>query len=199
MPEPGGTDVGWAADRASHNFEPSSNWSRVVLPNPLHPAIVHFPVVLAFLLPLFVAGALWVIRRGGAARRAWLLPVAGAAGLALSAWAAVQTGEPQAERVERVVAEQPMESHEEMAELFLSASAGVAVVALIGLAGGLTGKAARVLTGVGSLALVVLGARVGHSGGQLVYRYGAASAYTADASIGDRPVAERRAAERHER
>jgi hypothetical protein len=149
-----------------------------VLPNPLHPAVVHFPVVLAFLLPLFVAGAVWAIRRGASVRRAWLVPVAGATALALSAWAAVQTGGAQGERVERVVSEQVIDSHEEMAEAFLAASAGVAVVALAGLVGGLAGRAARVLTGIGALVLVGLGARVGHSGGQLVYRYGAASAYT---------------------
>jgi len=149
-----------------------------MLPNPLHPAIVHFPVVLAFLLPLFVGGALWAIRRGANARRTWLLPLAGAAALALSAWVAVETGEGQGERVERVVSEQAIDSHEEMAEAFLAGSAGVAVVALLGLVGGMPGRAARMVTGIGSLALVALVARVGHSGGLLVYRYGAASAYT---------------------
>ena len=69
-----------------------------MLLDPLHPAVVHFPVVLAFLLPLFAAGALWAIRRGAAPRRAWLLPIAGAAALALSAWVAVETGEAQTER-----------------------------------------------------------------------------------------------------
>lgn len=39
----------------------------IMLPNPLHPSIVHFPVVLAFLLPLFAAGALWAIRLGATA------------------------------------------------------------------------------------------------------------------------------------
>lgn len=149
-----------------------------MLPDPLHPAVVHFPVVLAFLLPLFVAGAIWAIRRGANARRAWMLPLVGAVGLALSAWAAVQTGQAQSERVERVVTERVIESHEEMAEAFLATSAAVAVLALAGLIGGRAGRAARVLTGVGALALVALVARVGHSGGQLVYRHGAASAYT---------------------
>jgi uncharacterized membrane protein len=152
-----------------------------VLPHPLHPAVVHFPVVLAFLLPVFVGGALWAIRRGANARRAWMVPVAGAIALALSTWAAVQTGGTQADRVERVVSEQAVETHEEMAEAFLVASAAVVGVALLGLVGGLPGRTARVLTGVGALALVGLGARVGHSGGELVYRYGAASAYTSGA------------------
>ena len=149
-----------------------------MLPNPLHPAVVHFPVVLAFLLPLFVGGALWAIRRGANARRAWLVPLAVAVALSLSAWAAVQTGGAQGERVERVVSEQAIKSHEEMAEAFLAVSAALAVVAFAGMVGGMAGKTARIVTGVGSLAVVGFVAVVGHSGGQLVYRYGAASAYT---------------------
>jgi uncharacterized membrane protein len=158
------------------------NRSHIMLPNPLHPAVVHFPVVLAFLLPLFVGGAYWAIRRGANTRRAWFLPVACAAALTLSGWVAVQTGSSQSDRVERVVSEQLVDSHEEMAEAFLAASAGVAVVALAGLAGGMVGKTARLLTGIGSLLLIGLAARVGHSGGQLVYRYGAANAYTSQAT-----------------
>lgn len=149
-----------------------------MLPNPLHPAVVHFPVVLAFLLPLFAAGALWAIRRGANARRAWMLPLAGAIALTSSAWVAVETGGAQGERVEHIVSEQAIESHEEMAEAFLAASAGIAAVALAGLIGGMPGRAARLVTGAGALALVGMAARVGHSGGLLVYRYGAASAYT---------------------
>ena len=148
-----------------------------MLPNPLHPAIVHFPVVLAFLLPLFTIGALWAIRRGARPRRAWSIPLAGAFALAASAWLAVETGEAQDERVERVVAEQPLSAHEEMAEAFLTGSAIVTLVAVAGLVGGRIGRAARVVTAAGAVALVVGAALVGHSGGQLVYRYGAASAY----------------------
>lgn len=164
-----------------------------MLPNPLHPAVVHFPVVLAFLLPLFVAGALWAIRRGANARCAWVLPLAAAVALAVSAWASVQTGSAQEERVERAVSEQALETHEEMAEAFLAASAGVAVLALAGFVGGMAGRVARVVTGIGALVLIGLVARVGHSGGQLVYRYGAASAYTSQSdATGNAPNTESR-------
>lgn len=148
-----------------------------MLPNPLHPAIVHFPLVLAFLLPLFAAGAVWAIRRGARPRRAWSIPIAASIVLAATAWAAVETGEAQDERVERVVAEKPLSAHEEMAETFLTASAGVALLATIGLVGGAIGGLARIATTMASLALVLGAIRVGHSGGQLVYRYGAANAY----------------------
>jgi uncharacterized membrane protein len=157
-----------------------------MLPNPLHPAVVHFPVVLAFLLPLFVAGGFWALRRGVAPRRAWLLPTIVAGAIAVSAWVSVETGEAEDERVERVVSENAIEAHEELAETFLATSAVITVIAAAGLLGGITGRIARFSTLAGSLALIVVVARVGHTGGQLVYRYGAASAYTgAGASAGD--------------
>ena len=149
-----------------------------MIPDPLHPAVVHFPLVLAFLFPLFVGGAFWSMRRGTHARRAWALPTIVAAALAGSAWVAVETGEAQGDRVERVVGERPMDAHEELAETFLTVAAIVAAVAAAGLATGIVGRAARALTIVGSLALVGVVIPVGHTGGQLVYRHGAASAYT---------------------
>ena len=72
-----------------------------------------------------------------------------------------------------------------MAETFLTASIGLAVVAAAGLIGGIAGRAARIVTAAGSVALVIGAAKVGHSGGELVYRYGAANAYTQGRTIGD--------------
>lgn len=149
-----------------------------MLPNPLHPAVVHFPVVLAFLLPIFAAGALWMIRRGAQPRRAWAIPLALAGALMVSAWVSAQTGEAQEERVERVVADEPLDAHEEAAEAFILASAAVLALMTAGLAPGIAGKSARVIGTVGALALVGGAAWVGHSGGQLVYQHGAATAYT---------------------
>ena len=148
-----------------------------MLPNPLHPAVVHFPIVLAFLLPLFAIGALVAIRRGARPLRAWSLPLAVGAALTLSSWVAVQTGETQDERVERVVGDAPLETHEEAAELFLTLSGVLLLVTATGLVRGVVGRAGRVVATVGAVALVVAAAQVGHSGGELVYRHGAASAY----------------------
>ena len=162
-----------------------------MLPDPLHPAIVHFPVVLAVLLPLFAAAALWAIRHGARPRRAWLVPLGMSIALALSAWGAVQTGEAQDERVERVVAEAPLSTHEEAAETFFAASGIMVIVAAAGLAPGLAGRLLRVATVLGALALVAGAVRVGHSGGQLVYKYGAAQAYASPAGA-EQPAIERR-------
>jgi uncharacterized membrane protein len=145
---------------------------------PLHPLVVHFPIVLAVLLPISALWALWAVRKGTTVRRVWAVPVAIAISLAVSALVAVKTGEAQDERVERVVAEQPLESHEEAAETFLILSSGLALLVAAGLLNGRVGKVARTLGSVGAVGLVAVAAYVGHSGGKLVYQYGAASAYT---------------------
>ncbi len=152
-----------------------------MLPDPLHPAIVHFPVVLAFLLPISALVALWTIRRGAPPKRAWAIPLAVSAALALSSWVAVETGEAQEEMVERVVPDQALDRHEDAAELFLTLSGVLVLVAGAGLIPGALGRSARVIGTAGAFGLVTAAASVGHSGGELVYRYGAASAYTSGA------------------
>lgn len=145
---------------------------------PLHPLVVHFPIVLAVLLPISAIAALWAVRKGATPRKAWAVPVAFAAALTLSSWVAVQTGEAQEDRVERVVARGALHGHEEAAERFLVLSGVLVVVAAVGLAGGTVGRAARLVSTAGAIGLIAAGAQVGHSGGELVYRHGAASAYT---------------------
>lgn len=155
-----------------------------MIPNPLHPAVVHFPIVFVFMLPLFAVGALWAIRRGTPPRRAWLVVVAAAGLLSASAWLAVQTGGAQEERVEAVVAERPLKSHEEAGERFLVFSViGLAVVGT-GLFNGSLGRAGRWAGVAAAGALLLAGWQVGHSGGELAYRHGAAAAYHQGATAG---------------
>jgi uncharacterized membrane protein len=156
-----------------------------MLPDPLHPAVVHFPIVLMILLPVIAAGALWAIRRGSSPRLAWGLPFAFAAALTLSAWVAVETGESEEKKVEDAVAEAPRHAHEESAEQFLILSGVLLLVTGVGLFRGRLGGAARLAATAGALGLVAVGARVGHTGGKLVYQYGAASAYVQAGAVGD--------------
>ena len=148
-----------------------------MLPDPLHPAVVHFPIVFTFLLPLAAGFAIWRIRRGAQVLRAWSLTVALAAALSASAWVAVETGERDEEGAERIVGDAPMHSHEEAAERFLLLSGGLLVIAGAGLLRGPVGTATRMAAAVGALGLVAAGVQVGHSGGELVYRHGAAAAH----------------------
>jgi uncharacterized membrane protein len=152
-----------------------------MIPNPLHAAVVHFPIVLMVLMPIVALVALWIIRRGAVPRKAWVVPVATAAALTLSSWVAVETGEREEEKVEAVVAQSALHGHEEAAERFLLLSGVLLVLTAAGLLGGRAGGIARAGAAVGAFGLVAVGAQVGHSGGELVYRDGAASAYTSEA------------------
>lgn len=149
-----------------------------LIPSPLHPAVVHLPIALTLLVPIFAIGALVAIRRGAKVLRAWSIAAAMLGALSLSAWVALETGQDQEETVEAVVPEQAFETHEEAAEAFLAFSLVVLGIAGVGLVGGRAGTVARYAATAGTLALVVVGYNVGHSGGKLVYTYGAASAYT---------------------
>ena len=74
--------------------------------------------------------------------------------------------------------ETALETHEEAADGFLVFSVVLLGVGSFGLMNGRVANVARLLTTAGTLAMVVAGYNVGHSGGALVYVHGAASAYT---------------------
>ena len=145
---------------------------------PNHPMIVHFPIVLAILLPLFAVGALWVMRSKETNRQVWALPLAISILLFGSAFAATRTGAAEEERVEDVVPARVLHGHEEAAERFLVLAGIVTVVAAVGLARGITGSAARLVATGGSLVVVLAGYQVGHAGGELVYVHNAGAAYS---------------------
>ncbi|MDH3197635.1 MAG: hypothetical protein OEO21_05285 [Candidatus Krumholzibacteria bacterium] len=148
-----------------------------MIPNPLHPAVVHFPIVLATFLPLIALIVLGPMRGNRAKPRAWGVVVSLCAFLAVSAWVAVWTGSKQADRVEQVVAEQHVEAHEEAAEYFAVGSLVVLALSALGLVAGGWGMVGRSLTLLLSVVLLAMVVRVGDLGGKLVYQHGAAQVY----------------------
>jgi len=154
-----------------------------MLPEPLHPAVVHFPIVFVVLLPLVAVAALILVRRGGAVRPTWAWVVALAIALPASAWVSIETGEEQEEIVEDFVGEAPIHEHEEAADLFLFLALGGLAVIAAGLAPGHTGRFARYAGTAYTFGLLAAGINVGHTGGELVYEHGAAQAYVASSSI----------------
>jgi uncharacterized membrane protein len=178
-------DVPESIRRASQTAREEDN---VMFPDPLHPALVHFPIVFAVLMPVVAIAVLWAIRRGIIQERAWRFVIALAAGLVLASWIAVQTGEQQEERVEEVVAESALASHEEAAELFLLLTWATLAAAAVGVATGVIGSSARIVSVVLALVVLVAGWRVGNSGGELVYRHDAAQAYAPDGSSRGAPA-----------
>lgn len=148
-----------------------------MLPDPLHPALVHFPIVLALLAPFCALGILAAIGMGRASVRAWIGVLALQTLVATTGWLAAEAGEEEEERVERIVDEDFIEEHEEAAEWFLWIAGAIVPIAAIGLLDGRIAAGARALTVVGGLVAAVAVARVGHTGGALVYDHGAALAY----------------------
>lgn len=146
----------------------------IPIPSPLHPAIVHFPIVL-ILLGTLVAVAAVVIKR-------WHLPVLSAGLLtfgALGAIAATWTGGEDAEMVEETSpqTENVLEQHEEWGERTRNVAIVAAVLGLGAVAG--AAKFPKVTRGLSTAAaLVAIGAsycvaETGHYGGELVYKHGA--------------------------
>ena len=97
----------------------------------------------------------------------------------------MNTGEAEEERVEEIVPERYIESHEEAAEAFVWASAIVLVLMLLPLVlpQGRLRTAAAVGACLGTLLVFGLGYRTGEAGGRLVYEHGAAQAYVADLQV----------------
>ena len=150
-----------------------------------HPKLVHVPMALGVLMPLIATGLLVSWWRKWLPARGWVLAIALQAALVGSGVVALQTGEAEEDRVERVVSENFIEEHEEAAEAFVWASGGVLVVMLLALAlsrrrVGLTVAVAATL---GTLVVFGLGYRTGQAGGALVYQHGAAQAFV-NAGVG---------------
>ena len=153
-----------------------------VIPTPLHPALVHLPLGLAFILPALTLGFAWAAWKNPLKRRSWILIVALQAVLLGAGFVAMNTGEREGKRIERAVPKAAIDRHEEMAEQFLWATGITLVVA----AGALVFRrpgAVRTLTGaavLGTLLVAAAALRVGHAGGQLVYVHNAAAAYASE-------------------
>jgi len=149
----------------------------IVMPEPLHPAMVHFPVAFAALAPFAALAALVAIRAGWLPARAWIAIVALQALLAGSAWLAIETGEEQEDRVEQVVPKRFIHEHEEAGERFLALAVVAFVVSATGLLRGSGGNVGRAATTAAAAIALAAAVAVGRSGGELVYRHGAADAY----------------------
>ena len=130
-----------------------------IIPNPLHPAVVHFPIVLIVLgAAVSILAVFW--RRGYVPTFAATLLALGA----LGAWAAIETGESDGGLIENAAAQVAplLDAHEDWAKRTLTAAVIAAVIA----AGAV---AAALAAGVASWTVY----ETGHRGGALVYQHGA--------------------------
>lgn len=142
-------------------------------PNPLHPAIVHFPIVLIIVGTVAAIVTLCFPRAAFAWFSAVFLALA-AAGAVAATWSGDEDGE-KAEHA-GAAAKQVFEEHEEWGErarnaaILAALAAGVAAVSLRRLPVFSRGVAA--LTGAVALGATWCVIEAGHYGGQLVYQHG---------------------------
>lgn len=156
---------------------------------PLHPMVVHLPLALAVLMPLIAGFVFLGLRRGWLSGSAWVLVVGLQVLMTASTYVAMELGEKEEKRVEKVTGKSSLDRHEEYAEMLAAltvATTAIAVVVLL-----VRASAQPPLMGV-ALVLMLgqlgLGLRVGHSGGELVYVHQAASAYAPTAPRGLLPT-----------
>lgn len=143
---------------------------------PLHPVAVHFPIVLGIALPVVALLFWWAIKKEYLQQKAWVLVVFLALTYGVSSLVAVELGETDEDKVEKVVSEKVIEEHEEAGEMIPWIATGLFLVSL----GGFVPKKSqhfRLALVVFSLAAIIPLANTGHTGGQLVYQYGAANAH----------------------
>lgn len=157
-----------------------------MLNTPLHPALVHIPLGLVFVLPLLAAGLTAALYRGRVGRAAFSillgLQLVMLGGGALS----LVTGERDEDRVEDTVGEAAVERHEDAAQQFMAvAGLGAALTALAwALRNPRHTRILAVATTLGTVAAAGMGVRVGHLGGQLVYGPGGAATQGPTAALG---------------
>lgn len=143
------------------------------LPNPLHPAVVHFPIVLLLLGAVAAVAAVFVRQHGIPVLAAGLL-VLGAVG----AWGAVESGESDGGLVENTAPQVDalVDAHETWAKRTLTISIFAAFAAGVSVLTARWPRTARAVA-VGAALISVAAAygvyETGHRGGALVYRHGA--------------------------
>jgi uncharacterized membrane protein len=147
---------------------------------PLHPKIVHLPIALAILVPLVSLGILVAWFKDWLPSRTWVIVACLQAALFGSALIAEQTGEQDEQKVEKVLqSEEPLEVHEEAAKTFIWGTGIALLLTLLplGFQRSKYGLPLAALATASTFAVSYLGYEVGHAGGELVYKHGAAEAH----------------------
>ena len=158
-----------------------------MLPDPLHPAIVHFPIALLLLGAPLAIVSVFV--------RNWHLPVLAALVLALGATGAVVatvTGGKAAEMAGELSdsGEKVLDEHEEWGERARNAGSLAAVLAILSAALVRKPAAARAAGAVAAIAAAAAAlsvAQAGHYGGQAVFKFGVGVNAAAPGSSMDSP------------
>ena len=148
---------------------------------PFHPLIAHFPLAITFILPVLILIFAYMIKISKITPRGWLIIVGLQLTLVVTGYVALESGENEEHHVEKVVAKEFINAHENAAEIFV----GSTVIALvISISAFFIKKEFQLPVQLGlfvvSLASCYFAYNVGSLGGELVYKHGAAQAYTGE-------------------
>ena len=91
---------------------------------PLHPAIVHLPLALTFLLPVLVLVFAWAIKAGKMSKEMWLVIIGLQVLVTATGYISLETGETDEEKVSVIVGKDVIHQHEEAAEVLRRPRAG---------------------------------------------------------------------------
>jgi uncharacterized membrane protein len=143
---------------------------------PLHPLVIHFPIVLGTLFPIVGILFWWGIKEKVVPQKLWSLVVIFAFIYTVSSVVAVELGEIDEEIVEEIVSERVIEEHEEAGELIPWVGGTLFIVSMIGYIRKKSDRLRLTLAILSLLAVYPL-IETGHTGGKLVYKYGAVIAH----------------------
>jgi uncharacterized membrane protein len=156
---------------------------------PFHPIIVHFPIALTFILPLLMLVFIFMIKKNKMSHYAWLIIIGLQIATSISGYVAMNAGENEEDQVEKVVSKKIIGEHEEAAEVFVGSTV---ILLVLSIAAFFLKKELQfpVTLGICVLSLVscFLAYKAGESGGELVYKYGAARAYATTSTEGLLPT-----------
>jgi uncharacterized membrane protein len=143
---------------------------------PLHPIAVHFPIVLGTLLPFLAILLWWAIKKDFLQQKVWGIVIIMALAYGASSIIAVELGDKDEDKVEEIVSEKVIEEHEEAGEMISWVAGTLLLVSIAGMIKK-NSHGLRLGLAVLSLAGIIPLVNAGHTGGELVYQYGAASAH----------------------
>lgn len=146
--------------------------------SPLHPAVVHFPIVLTFILPFLILIFAFMIKANRMSSHGWLVIIGLQMIVTGMGYVSLETGETEEHNVEKVVAKKLIHEHEEAAEVFV----GSTVLALaLGIAVFFLKKEFQFYIQIVIVLITIVSAylayKTGYLGGELAYRHGGASIY----------------------
>ena len=146
---------------------------------PLHPALVHLPLALAFIVPFVALALTWALWKGRVPSRAWIGIVVLQAVLLVSGLVAKNFGEREEDRLKAKIPEAALERHDLTANVFLGASGFTLAAAVLVLVWRRPGalKPLTVVTIAGSVLAAGAAVCAGYTGGELIYVHNAAASY----------------------